>query len=132
MATKPKKKQGRPTKFTQEIADMVCDRLSHGETMRSICNDPAMPCLSTIFNWEESNPKFLELSTRAREKGTHLMADECIAIADDPVLEPHDKRIRIDTRLRLIGKWNAKRYGDKVEVEQTGTTKVRVIMGGDV
>lgn len=67
---------------------------------------------------------------RAREKGTHLMADECIAIADDPMLEPHDKRIRIDTRLRLIGKWNSKRYGDKVEVEQTGTTEVVVHIGG--
>jgi len=33
MATKPKKKQGRPTKFTQELADMVCDRLSHGESV---------------------------------------------------------------------------------------------------
>lgn len=40
------------------------------------------------------------------------MADDCIRIADDPVLEPNDKRIRIDTRMRLIGKWNAKKYGE--------------------
>jgi len=24
----------------------------------------------------------------------------------------------IDTRLRLIGKWNARKYGDKVQVEE--------------
>ena len=27
-----------------------------------------------------------------------------------------DRRVRIDTRLRLIGKWNATIYGDKVAV----------------
>ena len=46
-----------------------------------------------------------------------MLADECISIADNPTLDPNDKRIRIDTRLRLIGKWNAKKYGDKIAME---------------
>ena len=70
------------------------------------------------------SPQFLHDSTRAREKGTHQLADECIAIADDPMLDPNDKRIRIDTRLRLIGKWNAKKYGDKVEHQVNQTTQI--------
>jgi hypothetical protein len=126
-----KKKIGRPSSYSDELAYKICERLSYGETLRSICLDPAMPSLTTIFRWEEVNPKFRELSARAREKGTHQLADECIAIADDPNLEPHDKRIRIDTRLRLIGKWNAKRYGEKIEVEQNGEQTIRIRIGGD-
>jgi hypothetical protein len=51
---------------------------------------------------------------RARQHGTHFLAGDCLRISDDPGLEPQDKRVRIDTRLRLIGKWNAKEYGDKI------------------
>lgn len=130
-ALKPKGKRGRPTKYSQEIVDAICERLSTGETLRSICTDAAMPSHATIFRWELEHKEFCELSLRARERGTHVLADECIAIADDPLLEPHDKRVRIDTRLRLIGKWNAKRYGEKIELESTGTRSVRVIIGGD-
>ena len=48
------------------------------------------------------------------------MADECIRIADDASLEPHDRRIRIDTRLRLIGQWNRAVYGAHSRTEITG------------
>ena len=85
--------------------------------MKTICAMEGMPTYKTIYNWEAAYPDFLHLSMRAREAGTNVLADQCIEIADDPVLDPNDKRIRIDTRMRLIGKWNAKRYGDKIEHE---------------
>ena len=59
------------------------------------------------------------------------MAEECIDISDDPELDPQDKRVRIDTRLRLIGKWNAKRYGDKIEHEVSGEVDIVVKIGGN-
>lgn len=108
---------GRPTTYSQEISDKICILLGEGKTLRSICAMPDMPCVTTIWLWEQKYPEFLKVSTRARENGTNVLAEECISIADDPVLDPQDKRIRIDTRLRLIGKWNAKKYGDKIEHE---------------
>lgn len=109
----------------------ICERLTKGETLRSICQDERMPAVGSVFRWEEKHREFRELSARARQKGTHMLADQCVEIADDPELDPQDKRIRIDTRLRLIGKWNAKNYGDKVEVEQTGEQTIRIRIGGD-
>lgn len=114
---KPKLTVGRPTEYTEELAEKVCALLGEGKTMRSICAMPDMPVVTTIWRWEQRYPEFCKLSQRAREDGTHVLADECILIADDPVLTPQDKRVRIDTRLRLIGKWNAKKYGDKIEHE---------------
>jgi hypothetical protein len=108
-----KRPRGRPSSYSQTVADEICERLGNGEPLKVICRDAHMPGFVTVWRWEQSNEEFRNLSARAREIGTHNMADDCIAIADNPDLDPQDKRIRIDTRLRLIGKWNAKRYGDK-------------------
>lgn len=104
---------GRPSLKTPEMIAEIVRRLATGEPMAKICADPDMPDFSTVWRWEEQDEEFRKVATRARELGTHYMADDCIRIADDPHLKPDDKRIRIDTRLRLIGKWNAKNYGDK-------------------
>jgi len=109
----PSKAIGRPSKKTPQVVDEILLRLAHGEPLARICSDPHMPDFSTVRRWEDEDSEFRTLSTRAREHGTHYMADDCMRIADDPTLDPADKRIRIDTRLRLIGKWNAKNYGDR-------------------
>lgn len=113
----PKKGPGAPSTYTKEIAEEICWRLAQGQTLKSICMLNHMPCITTVFEWESKIGEFAQLSARAREHGTHVLADQCIEIADDPLMDPADKRVRIDTRIRLIGKWNAKRYGDRIEHE---------------
>lgn len=130
MATKPKKKQGRPTKFTQELADLICERMANGETLRSICRDIGfLP--STVIMWTNSNKAFFEQYTQARQKQADSYADMIL----DEAFNSHDAqigRLRVDALKWVASKLAPKRYGDKVEVEQTGTQKIRVIMGGDV
>lgn len=108
-------KIGRPSKRTDAVVNEIVERLTKGEPLSRICSDDHMPAFGTVYRWENEDEEFRKLSTRAREIGTHHMADDCLKIADDEDLDPQDKRIRIDTRLRLIGKWNAKIYGDKVQ-----------------
>lgn len=105
---------GRPSIYSDELAQAICERLAQGEPLARICDDEAMPDFSTVWRWDRDNAEFRKLSMRARELGTHFLADDCLRIADEEGKEPADKRVRIDTRLRLIGKWNAKTYGDKV------------------
>lgn len=109
-------KMGRPSLYSEDVALHISERLASGIPLRKICSDPAMPDYSTVNRWMEKNVEFREISLRAREVGTHAIADECIDIADNPELDPHDKRIRIDTRLRLIGKWNRRNYGERQEI----------------
>lgn len=106
---------GRPSKRTPELIDEIVERLSRGEPLARICDDDHMPCFSTLWRWEQEDEEFYNLSMRAREHGTHFLTGDCLRISDDPTLDPADKRIRIDTRMRLAGKWNAKTYGDKVK-----------------
>jgi len=104
---------GRPSLKTPEMVEEIASRLAKGEPLARICDDDHMPDFSTVWRWEENDPDFRNISTRARLHGTHYLADDCLTISDRVDLEPSDKKVRIDTRLRLIGKWNAKVYGDK-------------------
>jgi hypothetical protein len=83
-----------------------------------------MPDYTTVLNWQRAHPEFDNLSARAKAEGTHALADECIEIADDKTIDPQHKRFMIDTRIRLIGKWNSKAYGEKVEMATTGQIAV--------
>lgn len=107
---------GRPTDYNQEIAEMILDKLADGKPMKVICKEEGMPCYMSVLRWQRRHPEFGDLVARAKIDGTHALADECIEIADEKKVDPADKRVRIDTRLRLIGKWNATIYGDKVAV----------------
>jgi hypothetical protein len=108
---------GRPSKKTPAVVEAIITGLSHGTPLAKICAADDMPHFQTVLRWEEEDEEFRALSARAREYGTHYIADDCIRIADDAELEPQDKRVRIDTRLRLIGKWNAKKYGDATTIK---------------
>jgi hypothetical protein len=130
MATKPKKKHGRPTKFTQELADTICERIANGETLRAISRDLGFPH-STVIEWTMTNKSFSDQYAQARLKQADAYADMIL----DEAFNSHDAqigRLRVDALKWVASKLAPKRYGDKVEVEQTGTQKIRVIMGGDV
>lgn len=104
---------GRPSLKTDAVVEEIIERLSHGEPLARICKDDHLPAFRTVLRWEEEDEEFRRLSARARSYGTDYIADDCLDIADNPEIEAADKRIRIDTRLRLIGKWNSRKYGDK-------------------
>jgi hypothetical protein len=115
-----KLKTGRPSMYSQELTTRICELLSNGVTLRAICQMEDMPSFDTIWRWKIGRPEFSEQLAHAQKIGTHYLADDCIRIADDPTIETADKRVMIDTRLRLIGKWN-QYYADKQQVELNAT-----------
>jgi hypothetical protein len=119
---------GRPSNYTEELAANICEMLARGTPLVKICELDEMPAYSTVRKWEKVNPEFAALSTRAKQDGTHYLADECLEIADEALpddaekarIEVPHRKLKIDTRMRLIGKWNAREYGEKVTAEHTG------------
>lgn len=107
---------GRPTDFNEEIAEEIVSLLAQGISLSKICEREGMPHYITVLKWQKRHPEFGLNSARAKIDGTHALADQCLEIADDKNLEPADKRVRIDTRIRLIGKWNSRNYGDKLAI----------------
>jgi len=127
---------GRPSSFTQETADTICERLALGESLRSICRDAAMPSQSMVFRWLSANQKFREQYAHAREVQADSWADDIIEIADDKsadeITDPESgnsrfnsefaarSRLRVDTRKWLMARMAPKKYGDKITQEVTG------------
>ena len=112
-------REGRPSTFTQEVADRICLELMGGKSLRSTCAGAGMPCPTTVYNWLVQYPAFMEHYARAREVQTDVLADEVITIADTEP-DPHKARVMIDARKWLAGKLRPKKYGDRVEVEHLG------------
>jgi hypothetical protein len=103
----------------EQIAD-ICNRMAEGKSLRAVCRDLDLK-ESSVRYWLNKNEQAFAHSARARELGCDALADECLEIADATDIPPDVKRIRIDTRIRLIGKWS-QRYGDKLAV--TNKTEV--------
>jgi hypothetical protein len=110
----------------QEIAD-ICAQLSEGKSLRAICREIGKP-ESSVRYWLMKNEEAFAQSAHARELGCDALADECLEIADGAG-DPADKRIRIDTRIRLIGKWS-QRYSDKLTVNSNKTVTHRYDLDG--
>jgi hypothetical protein len=126
-------------RFTQELADQICNRLAEGESLRSICCDEHMPHVATVCRWlaDENHRIFREQYARAREAQADTITDEILDIADDASndwMERKDaddqtigwvlngehvqrSRLRIDARKWYAGKLAPKKYGEKIQQE---------------
>lgn len=131
---------GRPTDYTLEKADLICDRITQGESLRSICIDEDMPHAGTVCRWLAKNQEFREQYALAREAQAELMADELLEIADDGTNDWMEKKnaegevigyrengeamrrsqLRISTRQWVAERLLPKKYGTKVQNEHTG------------
>jgi hypothetical protein len=119
------KKMGRPTDYTDQKGKEICMMVESGMTLTSICNLPDMPHISTIYDWQDSHPDFAERYSHARARCADTLAGRVI----DEAMNSHDApigRLRMDALKWYASKLAPKKYGDKVEVEQTGNTNFKI------
>jgi hypothetical protein len=73
----------RPTEYTEEIGDTICDRIVDGESLRTICADAGMPDEATVLGWISSHREFRDQYEIARDFAVEALLDETIEIVDD-------------------------------------------------
>lgn len=127
---------GRPSSYTEECAQEICDRLTAGEPLSQICRDDHMPSVRTVYSWKAVHEDFSTRIAHAREDGHDYIAAECLSIADETNndtinTENGDRpnaewiarsKLRIWTRLELLKKWDPKRYGDSQKIDINDVT----------
>lgn len=89
----------------------ITDQLVEGKTLSRICELPSMPSLTTVMRWQLGDTELRDQFRRARQMGADVLAEECLQIADDATPESaRVARLRISTRLRVIGAWAPEQY----------------------
>ena len=125
--------RGRPSPYADrrsEIMGSVCEQIAKGVTMADICRQAGMPDRQTIYEWSVADADFALRIARARDEGADVIAEQSLAIVDAPPERGPDGKIdagsvahaklRAEHRLKLLAKWNPKKYGDKIQAEHTG------------
>jgi hypothetical protein len=123
--------------YTPKIGAEICERLAEGEPLRKICRDPHMPAWRTVYDWIKADSEFATRIAHARMLGFDAIAEEALEIADTPMAgeEIEDdgekvrtrrgdmlghRKLRVETRLKLLAKWCPAKYGDRTAMELTG------------
>lgn len=132
-----KKKTGRPTRITAEIQEEILDRLSQGESARSICKDAHMPHWTSLckFKRQPENATFRDHYAQAKcegiearlDAGHERVLDESrdYYTDDKGVRRSDNTAVQRDKLIVDFVKWEAsklfpKQYGDKVSQEISG------------
>lgn len=136
----------RPSSFTQEAADTICSMLAEGMSLREVCRQEGQPDMKTVMRWlaSDSNDSFRHQYARAKEAGIVAIAEEILDIADDGTNDWMERKnadgenigwqfngeaarrsqIRIDARRWLLSKLAPKKYGDKLDLNHSGSIAV--------
>ena len=132
---------GRPSVYTEEMAQEICDRMTCGESIRSITGNSAhLPASSTVYLWiARDTCGFSERYVKAFNSRAVKLAEDILDIADDSsrdVVVREDgtesansefinrSRLRVDSRKWLLSKMSHTRFGDKVEKQADGSSSV--------
>ncbi|MDX0320355.1 terminase small subunit protein [Sinorhizobium meliloti] len=124
------------SKWGFETREGVLEKLSIGKSLREICSAEGMPSESLVRKWVMKDEDFGAQYARAREAGMEALADEILQIADSQegdVLKTEDgrevvnhdaiqrARLRVDTRKWLMSKIAPKKYGDRLDLNHSGS-----------
>lgn len=143
---------GRPSIHSKELEDRILTEIAtSSKSLKSICSDPSLPCVTTVLKWLRENSEFALQYARAKEEQADFMCEEMLEIADDgsndtitgvkPSGEEYEmenkewtnrSKLRVETRKWLASKLKPKKYSDKIDVTSGGEPiKRTVIKWGD-
>ena len=126
---------GRPSEYSQDFSDKICEEIANGRSLRSICEKSDMPSKAAVFRWLAAREEFRDQYARAREAQADALSDEILDIADDRFNDTYvdedgrertnsdviaRSRLRVDARKWIAAKLKPKVYGEKLAAELSG------------
>lgn len=116
-------------KLDVNVPAMVVSRVAEGEALREICGSQGIP-YSLVAQWIAQTPALKAQYDAALKLWADRLAQEAVGIADD--VEGADEashvtaaKLRVETRLKLAGKWDRERYGER----DSGGVRVEINLG---
>lgn len=125
-----------PVTRSPEVETRIIEGLCDGVPLRELCRQEGMPSWRAVYDWIAADADFASRIAHARDLGYDAIAEDILDIADDGTNDyvqrkrqdgstdtvidsEHVQRskLRIETRLKLLAKWNPKKYGEKQTVD---------------
>lgn len=120
----------RKSTYCPETARQMCEQLSDGIPLRQICRQEGFPAWQTVYDWMWRDPDLAGAIARAREVGQDAIAEDIYRQIEAPPARIEDEqgrsridpgyvqwiRVQAEVKLKLLAKWNPKRYGDRVSL----------------
>jgi len=115
----PRKPRKEAETRTPAVIGEILGRLSKGEPLQQILRDNSdskpKPSSAEWYQWLASDEDLRRKFARARAEGFDAIAAECLQIADEQNAEDTQRaKLRVETRLKLLAKWDPKRYGERL------------------
>ena len=115
------------TNYTRDLADIICDRMTEGESLRAICRNVDMPSEGAVRGWAVRDVDgFGDRYRAARLLLMDFWADQIVDIADDGDLDPRDRQIRTGVRQWIMSKVS-RGYGERLVHSGDPESPVRVM-----
>lgn len=141
-AKKEKKPVGRPSEYTKEKADEICEQLALGNSLRTVCEMKDMPSIATVFKWMRENSEFLKQYGHAKEESAEALnevvldlGDKAIAHAEEADVKASNAvvsayKLKSDNLKWYMSKMKPKKYGDSIDVTSDHKALPTPIYGG--
>jgi hypothetical protein len=112
---------------SDELADALVEGLTNGVPLRQLCREHEVS-KSAVYDWIDDDEAFAGRIARARARGYDQLAEEILEIADDTSNDTIEtdsgeipnkewimrSKLRAEMRLKLLSKWDPKRYGERL------------------
>lgn len=117
---------GRPSDYTEEVADSICAEIMEGRSLRAICSANDMPNRATVHRWLSQHEEFATKYARARDIQADLLFEDMQDVADEGNPEDVQRaRLRVMTMQWRAAKLAPKKYGDKLDLNHSGEVALK-------
>lgn len=137
MAGRDTKKSGRPSIYSQKIADEICFQIAMGKSLRTLCESEEFPAARTVFYWLRIHEPFMQQYRHARKEAKWALFDMMSSIAEDGTNDWMEdqymkgktpgwkvngeavqrSKLRVDLIKWQLSKLEPKEYGDKLDID---------------
>jgi len=131
----PRQRVGRPTDYTPELAQRVCDLVASGSNLNLIGRMRGYPGQETLYRWLKEKSEFREKYSVARALRAHARSDridEYVRRLLRGDLDPAAANVAITAERWQAGRESPKAFGDRLDHNHSGEVaqQVRFIIDG--
>ena len=119
-----------------EVCAKILALVSQGKSLRKACIEVESVSKSTFMDWLGADATLADQYARARGEGLQVKAEEiCDPTDETPERGPDGKidggwvqnqRLKVDSRKWLVSKLLPKEYGDRIDMNHSGTVNVEM------